>query len=422
MKGTTYKNVKYLVYLACFTNIIVQKWFIMSSDTYLIAEMYPKIYVLPCILLSVMFYFHFQYYSNTFIKTRFNDHRKLVLTHCIDVFKECIMLSLFQLCLIGLLDFRMFKEYSIPSILSICLSVCLVYCVIGAIYLMLYFTIHKFYICFISNGFIIIAHYYYVIYWLMYGQFISLEEKINERMIISLICFIIISICSLIIYKKTCSYLKLNMNQSFLFYIGYLFIEMLSISYLRIYTVNYHSFSFQSLELFDPSEIFIVGLFWIIPKLFILFILFKKVTRFYQYNLLFYMVRISNRFIWVKNLYREVFKSLFCFSIIKMAGTTIIYQSVSVDLVISGLIYIFYMGTLISVFMNVYFISKDMGSFNYYIFLYLIIFFMNILMNFTCLSFIAINKNYSSLLIYTIILVCTFIINVYIINHDEYYG
>ncbi len=422
MKGSTYKNVKLIIYLLCFTNIIVQKWFLMFNDTYLIAEMYPKIYVLPCILLSALFYFHFHYYSNIFIQTRFNDHRKYVLTHCIDVFKECIMLSMFQLCLIGLLDFKMFIGYSILSLLSIVLSVCLVYCVVGSVYLLLYFAIHKFHICFVVDGFIIIAHYFYVIYWLMYGRFVNDVEIIYERMMVSLICFFIIAICLLIIYRNTCSYSKLKINQSIIFYIGYFLIEMLSISYLRIYTLHIHSFSFNNLELFEPSEAFIVGLFWVIPKLLIIFILFKKITCSYQYNLLFYMVRISNRFIWVKNLYIEVFKYLLTFSIIKVIGTIIIYQSISIDLIVSGFLYVFYMGVLVSMLMSIYFISKDIGSFNYYISLYLIIFFIKIIINLPCLSIIAIDESLYSLLIYTVVLVCTFMLNIYIINHDEYYG
>lgn len=422
MKGKTYQNVKYIIYLICFINIIVQKCFLMSGDTYLIAEMYSKIYVLPCILLSALFYFHFQYYSNTFIETRFIDYRKYVMTHCVDIFKECFMLAAFQLCLIGLLDLKMFEGYSLLSLLSICLSVCLVYCVIGVIYLLLYFTIHKFYICFIVDGFMIIAHYFYVIYWLMYGRFVNDGKMVNERMIISLICLIIIGICSLIIYKKTCSYSKLNINQSVLFYIGYFLIEMLSISYLRTYTINCYSFSFHSLELFDPSEIFVVGLFWIIPKLYILFVLFKKITHSYHYNLLFYMVRISNRFIWVRNLYINIIKCLVSFSIIKIIMITIIYQSISIDLLISGLLYILYTTAFVSLLMTIYFISKDIGSFNYFIFLYLIIFFISIIVNITFLSFISIDTHWYSLLIYIGLLICTFMMNVYIINHDEYYG
>lgn len=420
MKGSTYRNVKYIIYFVCFINIIVQKYFLMTDDTYLIAQMYPKIYVLPCILLSTLFYFHFQYYSNIFIKTRFNDHRKYVFTHYNDIFKECMSLVIFQLSLISILDLKMFFEYSIQSILSIFLSVSMIYCVIGVIYLFLYFIIHKFHICFIVSGVIIVVHYFYVIYWLMYGRFINDIEVSKERMIISLICLLIITICLLIIYRKECLSTRFNMNQSLIIYIGYLCIEMLSVSYLRSFTINCHSFSFHSLELFDPSEAFIIGLFWIIPKLYILMTIFKKVRHSYHYNLLFYMVRISNKFIWVRNLYIDIFKYLLSFSVIKIIITVIIYQTISIDLLISGLLYILYIGVFASVLMTIYFISKDIGSFNYFIFLYLILFFISI--NLTCFSFISIDAKWYNLLIYIGLLICTFIANVYIINHDEYYG
>jgi hypothetical protein len=420
MRSSIYKKAKFIVYIICLIIIMIQKLFIINKDTYLIAEMYPKLFMLPCILLISLFYFHYQYYNNIFIKTRFNDYRKYIKSICIDILKECITLALFQFFIIMILDLKMLKGYSILSLFSIILDIILVYCLLGMIYLLIYFLFNKYHICFIVDSIVILVHYLYVIYWLMYGAFLLDDRTINERWIISLICILIIVLCFIVIYVRTISTIKVN--QMLLMIISYFFIELLSMSYLKVYTIDYSLFSFSSLELLNQSEMFTVSLFWLIPKFIVLYIIFKKVVYSYHHNLLFYMVRISNRFIWIKKLYKEIIKYLITFTVIKIIDVVIVYRTLSLQLLISGMIYILYMSFLSSIIITMYFILKDESIFNYFIFLYIAIFFINIIMNISKLSFISIDYHYGSISIYFLIIIILYIISVYIINHDEYYG
>lgn len=420
MEGSTYKNIKFIIYIICFVNIMVAKWTFMYDEAYLVEVLYSRIYVLPCILLSALFYFYFRYYKNTFVITRFRAEKKYILSHCMDVLKESCMLALFQIILILLLDLKIFSEYSLLQILSIVSVIVLIYCVIGMIYLVVFFLTEKFYLCFIADGLFIIAHYLYVVYWLMYGGFSAGALASAERLKLSLLCLLIIGICLLIISRKIFSIFK--DFHKLLVFIGYFFVEYISVNFLRAYTVDYSLFSFDSLELFDSSELFIVFLFYVIPIIFVLFINFRRIIHSYHYNLLFYMVRISNRFIWVRKQYLDIFKDVFIFAVIKTIVIIMIYKTFSVELLISAVIYVIYMYFLSSVLMCSYFISKDTSILNYYIIIYVIVFLMSVISGNNVMSFISLDYHINSILIDIFILVLTFIINVYIINHDEYYG
>lgn len=412
MNTRLYKNLKIIIYIISFINIIFGKlMFDISSLEYLGST----VFLLPAIFLCLLFFFHFRYYTNTFVKVRFHTQRKYMISHYKSIYKECILFASLQFILAIIFDLNIYSFENAISAFLIYLLIISTYLVLGSIYMTCFVIKERFGLCFILDMIFILIYKFYVTWWLQYGYYILDFKGIDQN--INLIIFNILIIGSSILINMKKKYFIRSINQNILLILGYSLLEFLSTYYLSSYTVNYSNFSFHTLELLNNSEIIISLLLWILPKIFIICILFKKIYDDYKSHLIFYIVRINNKKLWLNQLYIQCIRICFICTFVKVIITIFIYQRFDMSVLYSAILYFLYLLFHLSILFVLYLFFKDESLLNYYLFIYVLLIVMGYITQ--MFDFILISHH---VFIYVFILLLGYLISVYLINHDEYYG
>lgn len=416
--GKTYKRVKECIYLYLFLYTIIVRWINIDPDETIRLIISQHMFLLPCLLLISLFYFHYHYFHNIFVQTRFKSKKECLKQHYLSVLKESVSLALYQLLFAFILGFEKFNMQFILSVLMITMVVVTSYIVLAIVYITAYIIKEKFYIGYVINSMIIVFYKFFVTWKLQYGYYGLDLLDIHENIHLILANVIVIGVCLLII--KTYTRKKIQISKKYLDLVIYGILEVLS--YLGGQS-HYFTLSYNQMEFVDSGEAFLTLLFWILPKLYLIYICFRCFYTHYKKDLLFYMVRIKNRRKWVLQISYELLQKIMFMTIIKLFCYIVLCFIQNIDfhfiIIKDFFVYFIYLYFLIQLFMSAYLIFKDEVIINYFIGFYVLCIILN--MNISMIRFVSLAYDIFSIGIYFSFIVLCHILIVYRINRDEYY-
>lgn len=419
MNTKKYNNFKDMLYVFSFLFIIFLKWNIGNVDVKLINMVLDQIFFLPAVLLISLFYFHYQYYNNIFVITRIGKS-KTNRTHLLSILKECIIFPIYLLVLVVLLSFR---DYHISNLLPIVICFLLIisfYILLGFIYFFGYIFLKKFYMCFLLNLIPIFIYKFYIIWWKQFIATFDISRISNNLILIVINVVVIIFIMLVTMYQKEKKNIKLNSLVKSVILYGV--IEFLSIICLRNYIMIPDSYSFQSLLFMDTAERIVGLLFWVAPKIYIIFYMFQYIYDNYKHNLIFYMVRISNREKWIRKHCLQIMIYLLIVSVMKLLLSSIMFRVISVNLLLSTGYYFLYLLFISMSIIMIYLFFKDVSVANFYLSCYFIFMAIISIFSIDILDFLLLSDSMIGIVVFVIGIVIGYGVSVLILNNDEYYG
>ena len=181
-----------------------------------------------------------------------------------------------------------------------------------------------------------------------------------------------------------------------------------------------YSYSFFDLFFLTSGEKFTAFLFWLLPKVVILFVAYRRITSTYQHNLIFYITRIDDRSRWVRRLVGSNVKDAFLFTLIKSLVTVFLFGG-NMQIITSGVAYMFYVMLMMSCVDIVYLVLKREETLNYLIMGYLIMCMLAVYGGMGMLSWMMLDvKKWTNFIILGSCLLLHFI-TVQLLKRDEYY-
>lgn len=202
--------------------------------------------------------------------------------------------------------------------------------------------------------------------------------------------------------------------------LGYLIMEFFSLLMIQSYMEKKYSYSFFDLFFLTSGEKFTAFLFWLLPKVVILFVAYRRITSTYQHNLIFYITRIDDRSRWVRRLVGSNVKDAFLFTLIKSLVTVFLFGW-NMQIITSGVAYMLYVMLMMSCVDIVYLVLKREETLNYLIMGYLIMCMLAVYGGMGMLSWMMLDvKKWTNFIILGSCLLLHFI-TVQLLKRDEYY-
>ncbi|WP_074689079.1 DUF2705 family protein [Kandleria vitulina] len=204
------------------------------------------------------------------------------------------------------------------------------------------------------------------------------------------------------------------------YYLVYIGIEAFSSYYLMSAIQKKYSYSFFDYFFITSNEKFTGFIFWLIPKVFIVFVAYKRITETYHHNLIFYLVRIDDRSRWVRRLILNNMKDAFVFTIIKSIITALMYGW-NIKIIESGVNYMLFVLLMILIINIIYLLIKKEEVLNYLLIGYLTIATIAVYGGVGMLSWIMLEIKEWTNAWMIVFCVLFYFITVLMLKRDEYY-
>ena len=149
--------------------------------------------------------------------------------------------------------------------------------------------------------------------------------------------------------------------------------------------------------------------------------IFNKFYHHYRYNLLFYIVRIKNKTRWMTGIILDDLKDIVIFSIIKLLCTSLIFGFMP-EMIVSSLMYVLYLMMFSFVLYTLYLGIKKIEVFNGFLAVYMFAGLMISYLGIETLYFWIQDYHWINDLIYIIGIVVLYMVDVWMLSKDEYYG
>lgn len=414
-----YRYAKDIIYFLCFAYIILGRWSIFGEDITLIEAVSTEILFFPCMMLISLFYFYYRYYTNAFISTRLNglgdcEHVKSLL-------KESVKLSLWQIMLILLLSFDNVTFQHKTVLFSIVLVIISTYCALVGLYFIFYRLFRNYYIPFLLMSVVIVLYKIIVTWWYMYGNYSVTNPDISQNVLLIIVNGMICLSCFINMKLRKGRIKMLEKISMLKKYIIYFLLEIISLYLLKGSVMNPASYAFNDLFFMFPAEQFLRFLVWVFPKLYIFYMIFNKFYHHYRYNLLFYIVRIKNKTRWMTGIILDDLKDIVIFSIIKLLCTSLIFGFMP-EMIVSSLMYVLYLMMFSFVLYTLYLGIKKIEVFNGFLAVYMFAGLMISYLGIETLYFWIQDFHWINDLIYIIGIVVLYMVDVWMLSKDEYYG
>ncbi|WP_352403475.1 DUF2705 family protein [Kandleria vitulina] len=204
------------------------------------------------------------------------------------------------------------------------------------------------------------------------------------------------------------------------YYLVYIAVEAFSSYYLMSAIQKKYSYSFFDYFFITSNEKFTGFIFWLIPKVFIVYVAYKRITDTYHHNLIFYLVRIDDRSRWVRRLILNNMKDAFVFTIIKSIITALMYGW-NIKIIESGVSYMLLVLLMILIINIIYLLIKKEEVLNYLLIGYLTIATIAVYGGVGMLSWIMLETKEWTNLLMLAFCVLFYFITVLMLKRDEYY-
>ncbi|SEJ10393.1 hypothetical protein SAMN05216514_11081 [Kandleria vitulina] len=418
MKYKKLYYVKLLIYSLIFILFTAVKWQNMTMNSYSISYLLKYDHVFDiCISLSVIGFFYHRFYKNELVKSRLfanglKEHEKYI---CSETFK----ISLIWCFLLFLYDFNKYEWNKWVVVLSIFLMIISSVYVFMCLHFILIRKYSKYSWIFIIE-FLVLVFYRFI--------FLSLFNLVNYNVSVNrystnllLTGFNAFLIAGMLYFMNDKKHLKMipTMKKSSL-PLGYLIMEFFSLLMIQSYMEKKYSYSFFDLFFLTSGEKFTAFLFWLLPKVVILFAAYRRITSTYQHNLIFYITRIDDRSRWVRRLVGSNVKDAFLFTLIKSLVTVFLFGW-NMQIITSGVAYMLYVMLMMSCVDIVYLVLKREETLNYLIMGYLIMCMLAVYGGMGMLSWMMLDvKKWTNFIILGSCLLLHFI-TVQLLKRDEYY-
>jgi hypothetical protein len=252
------------------------------------------------------------------------------------------------------------------------------------------------------------------------GNYNIFSSSSNENyFLVVLNLFIIVFIVSFLTRRR---YLE-NVAQYFeryKYYLVYIAVEAFSSYYLMSAIQKKYSYSFFDYFFITSNEKFTGFIFWLIPKVFIVFVAYKRITETYHHNLIFYLVRIDDRSRWVRRLILNNMKDALVFTIIKSIITALM-SGWNIKIIESGVSYMLFVLLMMFSINIIYLLIKKEEVLNYLLIGYLTIATIAVYGGVGMLSWIMLEIKEWTNAWMIVFCVLFYFITVLMLKRDEYY-
>ncbi len=371
-----------------------------------------------CLIVSIIGYFYYHFYNNVCVQTRLDYNGEK--NHFMAVFKEFCILLILWLFLLIIYDFSSFSIENWSVIISIYLLIITNVILFLAVHFLLVRRMNKYYKVFIIELISLCIYRFYFQGIAEIGNYNIFSSSSNENyFLVVLNLFIIVFIVSFLTRRR---YLE-NVAQYFeryKYYLVYIAVEAFSSYYLMSAIQKKYSYSFFDYFFITSNEKFTGFIFWLIPKVFIVFVAYKRITETYRHNLIFYLVRIDDRSRWVGYLILNNIKDAFVFTIIKSIITALMYGW-NIKIIESGVSYMLLVLLMILIINIIYLLIKKEEVLNYLLIGYLTIATIAVYGGVGMLSWIMLETKEWTNLLMLAFCVLFYFITVLMLKRDEYY-
>lgn len=421
MNSRLYNRIKSCLYIFAFMISIAMKWTVPGEDGPFAFIVINQIIYFPMLLMIGFMYFHYRYYRNTFIQTRFKSLQEVRYHHFQSNISEAIEFLVWQLVIAIILGFQTFSLESFYSLAVIILTLLLMYLAYTMIYTTILEITKQYYYAFITCGVLLIAFRIIVHTQLSLGSYTLTYEGLSGNYIL-IVAYLFVIICCVVINKLYFNQKrKLRIDKRIMMLAGCIFVEIVSELFLRNQSLIDTSLSLNNYYGFMQSNELFVTLIWVIPKIMLMYIGFMMFCERYRLNYTFYAVRIKSKRKWVHQIMKELYLFIFIVVCSKFVFHCLFYQVFDFSLVLMSCQYFFYSIVLLSLLIVGYIITKSESIFNSIIIAYVIIVTFIGMMEIVPLQFLLLDDHLITTLCYLCFIFIIYNIIVYLMNHHEYY-
>lgn len=421
MNSQLYNRIKSVVYIVTFIISVVIRWTYFGDDGPFAFTVINQIIYIPMLFMIGLMYFHYRYYHNTFIQTRYSSLQEVRRHHFQSNILESLEFLVWQLIIAIILGFHIFTLESFYSLAVIIVTLLLMYMAYTLIYTTILEITKQYYYAFVTCGILLIAYRIIVLTSLHLGSYALTYDGLDGNYILIIAYLFVIVGCIVVNQFYFQQNRKIRIDKKIMMLVSYIFIEIVSELFLRNQSLVDTSLSLNNYFGFMQSNELFITLLWMIPKMMLLYIGFMMFCERYRLNYTFYAVRIKSKRKWVYKIMKEIYLFIMIVVCSKLIFHCLFYQVFDLSLLLVSCQYFLYIVALLSLLIVGYIITRSESIFNSMTIVYVIVVTFVGIMRISPLQFLLLDDSFITTLCYLCFIFVIYNIIVYLMNHHEYY-